>query len=305
MIEKNKVALIKRAVKGMTYYVFPGGGIEINETPEAAAKREAFEELGLNVNIKDCLATVHYNGIQYFFLGEITGGVFGAGTGDEYNYRIRNRGTYQPVWIDIHTLSTLDVRPKEIAKKVQSLQGRKCTVSEKEKIFYERGTEELKLKTTVAQKLVRELNHCDIEDEEKKDEIVRELFGSVGEKPSLEANFQCDLGYNIHVGDHFYAGYNCTILDMAEVRVGDNCMIGPNVGIYTAGHSITPKDRNKTGFAIPITIGNDVWIGGSCVILAGVTIGDHSVVAAGSVVTKDVPPDTVVAGNPARVIKSI
>ncbi|WP_425589796.1 sugar O-acetyltransferase [Fictibacillus fluitans] len=178
-------------------------------------------------------------------------------------------------------------------------------LSEKEKIVYERGTEELKLKTTVAQKLARELNHCDLEDEEKKDEIIRELFGSVGEKPSLEANFQCDLGYNIHVGDNFYAGFNCTILDMAEVQIGDNCMIGPNVGIYTAGHSLTPKDRNKSGYAIPITIGDDVWIGGSCVILAGVTIGDHSVVAAGSVVTKDVPPDTVVAGNPARVIKSI
>lgn len=82
-------------------------------------------------------------------------------------------------------------------------------------------------------------------------------------------------------------------------------MIGPNVGFYTAGHSIQPKDRNKSGYGIPITVGNDVWIGGSCVILPGVTIGDHSVVAAGSVVTKDVPANTIVAGNPAKILKKI
>jgi maltose O-acetyltransferase len=135
--------------------------------------------------------------------------------------------------------------------------------------------------------------------------LISELMMNKHENPSIEHNFHCDLGYNIHVGDSFYTGYNCTILDMAEVRIGDNCMIGPNVGIYTSGHSIEPKGRNKSGYAIPIIIGNDVWIGGSCVILAGVTIGDNSVVAAGSVVTKDVPANVIVAGNPAKIIKSI
>ncbi|WP_338786328.1 sugar O-acetyltransferase [Metabacillus sp. FJAT-53654] len=178
-------------------------------------------------------------------------------------------------------------------------------MSDKEKIYYDRGTEELKLKNIRAHKLVQKFNNSDIEDFTKKEEIIEELFGSVGVNPSIEHNFHCDLGYNIHVGDHFYAGYNCTILDMAEVRVGHNCMIGPNVGIYTAGHSIEPKDRNKSGYGIPIKIGNDVWIGGSCVILAGVTIGNNSIVAAGSVVTKDVPSNTIVAGNPAKILKSI
>lgn len=145
----------------------------------------------------------------------------------------------------------------------------------------------------------------DVENSERKVEILRNLFGSLGINPSIEHNFHCDLGYNIHVGDHFYAGYNCTILDMAEVKIGHRCLIGPNVGIYTAGHSIEPKGRYKKGYAIPIEIGNDVWIGGSCVILPGITIGKNSIVAAGSVVTKDVPSDTIVAGNPAKILKSI
>ncbi|WP_052343776.1 DapH/DapD/GlmU-related protein [Bacillus massiliigorillae] len=178
-------------------------------------------------------------------------------------------------------------------------------MEENKKIYYERGTEELKLQNMIAHKLVQEYNYSSPDEIDKKIEIINELFGKVGINPSIEHNFHCDLGYNIHVGDNFYAGYNCTILDMAEVKIGNNCMIGPNVGLYTAGHSIEPKDRNKSGYAIPIHIGNDVWIGGSSVVLAGVSIGDNSVVAAGSVVTKDVPANTVVAGNPAKVIKSI
>lgn len=178
-------------------------------------------------------------------------------------------------------------------------------MNNKEMKYYERGTEELKTKSIRANKLVRELNNVDVENYDRKSEVIEQLFGSVGFNPNLEDNFHCDLGYNIHVGNEFYAGYNCVILDMAEVRIGDNCMLGPNVGIYTAGHSIEPKNRNKNGYAIPIEIGNDVWVGGNCVILAGVAIGDNSVVAAGSVVRKNVPANTMVAGNPARILKEI
>lgn len=178
-------------------------------------------------------------------------------------------------------------------------------MDKKHKIYYQRGTEEIASKNKRAHKLVQRFNQTSVDDESERLSIIHQLFGSVGVHPSIEHNFHCDLGDNIHVGDHFYAGYNCTILDMAEVRIGHNCMIGPDVGIYTAGHSISPKDRNKSGYAIPIQIGNDVWIGGHSVILAGVTIGDNSIVAAGSVVTKDVPSNTIVGGNPAKPLKTI
>lgn len=173
------------------------------------------------------------------------------------------------------------------------------------KIYYQRGTEQLKQDTIRAHRLVQQFNTSDVEDFVKRTSIIQQLFGSVGEGVSIEHNFHCDLGYNIHVGRNFYAGYNCTILDMATVTIGDDCMIGPNAGIYTAGHAVAPKDRNKSGYGIPITIGNNVWIGGSCVILPGVTISDNSIVAAGSVVTKDVPANTIVAGNPAKLLKPI
>lgn len=174
-----------------------------------------------------------------------------------------------------------------------------------EKIIYERGTKDLKKDTHRALKLIQEFNRSDFDDLKKQEKIIRELFGNIGKNFSISQNFFCDLGYNIHIGDNFYSGFNLTILDMAKVTIGDNCMIAPNVSIYTSAHFLEPKDRNKTGYALPVTIGNNVWIGGSCVILPGVSIGDNSVVAGGSVVTKDVESGVVVASNPARVIKRI
>lgn len=121
LVNENKVALIKRVREGVTYFVLPGGGIEDGETPEEAAKREALEELGVTVKVKESLAEVDFNGTQFFFLCEIIGGTFGTGQGEEYTTAKTDRGTYRPTWIDIHKLESLDVRPREVADKIMKV----------------------------------------------------------------------------------------------------------------------------------------------------------------------------------------
>lgn len=121
IVEGRQVALIQRIRDGSVYYVFPGGGIEIGETPEEGAKREAWEELGVEVKVKDCIAEVEYDGTQYYFVSEIMNGTFGTGHGEEYTDKERYRGTHLPVWVDIKRLSSIVVIPLEVALKVQSL----------------------------------------------------------------------------------------------------------------------------------------------------------------------------------------
>lgn len=121
LIKNNKVGLIKRVRNGKTYYVFPGGGIKAGETPENAAKREALEETGLEVEIQECIETVDFNGKQYYFLAAITGGEFGSGNGEEFTEKNQNRGTYLPVWIEVCDLATLTILPAKVAMKVQGL----------------------------------------------------------------------------------------------------------------------------------------------------------------------------------------
>lgn len=123
----------------------------------------------------------------------------------------------------------------------------------------------------------------------------------------LEPPFRCDYGSNIKLGKRFYANFNCTILDVAEVFIGDNVMFGPNVQIYTASHPLDVKSRvsDAVEFGLSITIADNVWIGGGAIVLPGVSIGENSVIGAGSVVSKDIPANVVAAGNPCRVIKII
>lgn len=176
-----------------------------------------------------------------------------------------------------------------------------------EKIYHSRTniSEDVLLLMARVSMLTKQLNGLTLTDQPKKQEIINELFGSVGINPFVGDNFHCDFGKNIHVGDNFHADYNCTMLDLAEIRIGNNCLIGPDVGIYTAGHRLEPEGRTEDVYGLSITIGNDVWIGGHSTILPGVTIGDGAVIAAGSVVTTDVPPRSLVAGNPAKVKKEI
>ena len=116
----------------------------------------------------------------------------------------------------------------------------------------------------------------------------------------------CDYGYNIEVGENFFANYNFTVLDVGKVRIGANAQIAPNVSIYTAGHPVHPDSRNSGyEYGIDITIGDNVWIGGNVCILPGVTVGDNVVIGAGSVVTKDIPDNVIAAGNPCRILRTI
>jgi maltose O-acetyltransferase len=134
--------------------------------------------------------------------------------------------------------------------------------------------------------------------------VLAEFIHFAG-RAHIEPNFWMDYGYNIHIGDNFYANHNLTILDICETRIGSNVFIGPNVLITGATHPLDPIARRETESGLPITIGNDVWIGGNVVILPGVTIGDNSTIGAGAVVTKDIPNNSVAVGNPARVIKTV
>ncbi|MCS0670243.1 sugar O-acetyltransferase [Cytobacillus firmus] len=141
---------------------------------------------------------------------------------------------------------------------------------------------------------------------EKRTKLLKDLLGSTGKNVYMEPNIRFDYGYNTHVGENFFANFDCTILDVCEVRFGDNCMLAPGVQIYTATHPLHPAERNSgKEFAKPIMFGNNVWIGGSALINPGVTIGDNVVIASGAVVTKDVPDNVVVGGNPAKIIKQI
>ena len=151
-----------------------------------------------------------------------------------------------------------------------------------------------------------ELNSLRPSQKKERESIIRRLFGKTGKSFLIEQPFYCDYGYNIEVGENFYANVNLVILDGAKVCIGDNAFIAPNVGIYTAGHPLDAEQRNRgLEYARPVTIGHNVWIGAGVNILPGVTIGDNTVIGAGSVVTKDIPSNVLAVGNPCRVVKEI
>ena len=156
-----------------------------------------------------------------------------------------------------------------------------------------------------ARRLTQALNTADRADFDKIAGIVKELFGK-SDGAWVNPPFYCDYGFNIEVGKNFFANYNCMILDVAKVVIGDNCQMAPNVAIYTAGHPIHPATRNTLyEYGIEINIGDNVWIGGNTVICPGVRIGDNVVIGAGSVVTKDIPDWCIAGGNPCKVIRKI
>lgn len=172
--------------------------------------------------------------------------------------------------------------------------------------LYNSNDRELFTERIKAKKLCAEYNAVECNDFQKRERLLDRLVALRGENTVIEPNFFCDYGYNIVIGDNFYANHNLVILDCADVVFGDNIFIGPNCGFYTAEHPLDAKTRNQgLEYAKPIKIGSDVWIGGNVTVIGGVTIGDNVVIGAGSVVVKDIPSNCVAVGNPCRPIKTL
>ncbi len=155
-----------------------------------------------------------------------------------------------------------------------------------------------------AKDLCYEYNNLKPSKVKEKKEILKKILGSMKENVLIEQPFLCDYGYNIELGENFYSNHNLVILDANKVKFGNNVFIGPNCGFYTSGHPLDAKIRNKgLEYAKPIEIGNNVWFGGNVVVLPGVKVGDNVVIGAGSIVTKDIPSNSVAVGNPCKVKK--
>lgn len=181
--------------------------------------------------------------------------------------------------------------------------------TEKEKMLsgelYKVYDEELTRERAYARDQVEAFNKLGESDPEASTKILRNLFCASGEECFIHPSFRCDFGYNIYVGEDFFANYDCVMLDIAPIHIGKHCLIGPKVQIYSVNHPLDPKQRRhgEMGIGKPVTLGEDLWIGGGSIICPGVTLGNNVIVGAGSVVTKSFGDDVVIAGNPARVIR--
>ena len=182
--------------------------------------------------------------------------------------------------------------------------------TEKEKMLageaFKTGDPELMEDKKRARVLAEKYNRSSEDDLLLRKSILKELFGKCGEKIMIKPPFHCDYGYQISVGENFFANFDCVFLDAAPIQIGDNCMIGPKTCIYAISHPLDPIERQKgIGLPLKVIIGNNVWIGGGVTILPGVNLGNNVVVGAGSVVTKSFGDNVVIAGNPAKIIKKI
>ncbi|KAL9657707.1 hypothetical protein ABK040_005060 [Willaertia magna] len=181
--------------------------------------------------------------------------------------------------------------------------------SEKEKMIagemYNAIDPELVKERLDVRRLIKKFN--DEEEPSKRSELLQQIVGKHGTKSYIEPPFRCDYGYNISLGESFYANFGCVVLDVCPIQIGKNVMFGPNVQVYAATHPVDPIERNFSGkeYGKPIIIEDYVWIGGGVIINPGVKIGEGSTIGSGSVVTKDIPPYVVAAGNPCKVIKQL
>lgn len=172
--------------------------------------------------------------------------------------------------------------------------------------MYNDFVDDLFQRRIVAKKLFRAYNKTEDEEVEKRNEILAQLLGKVGKNVWIEPDFRCEFGKNIVIEDNVYINFGCVTLDCAEVVIGANTLLGPNIGIYPVNHAIDAEERIKGGCSgKPVRIGKNVWLGGDVKILAGVTIGDNTIIGAGSVVPKDIPENVIAVGNPCKVLREI
>jgi maltose O-acetyltransferase len=164
---------------------------------------------------------------------------------------------------------------------------------------------ELVILRTQARKLCQQLNSVLELEESQHRETLKQLFAQGGDTVWLQPPFYCDYGANISLGQRVYFNFDCVILDVCKVQIGDFCFFGPKVQIYAASHPMDAAQRRTEEFGKPVTIGNDVWVGGGAIICPGVSIGARSVIGAGSVVTRDIPEGVFAAGNPCRVVRNL
>lgn len=176
----------------------------------------------------------------------------------------------------------------------------------KQGIMYNDFDKDLFDRRVRAKRIFKEYNKTDDSEIEKRQQLLTELCDNIGENVWIEPDFRCEFGKNISIGNNVYINFGCIILDCAKVTIDDNTLIGPNIGIYAVNHALNAEERINGGcFGKPVHIGKRVWLGGDVKIMAGVTIGDESIIGAGSIVTKDIPSGVIAAGNPCRVIREI
>lgn len=176
----------------------------------------------------------------------------------------------------------------------------------KNHMYYNSRSEELRVYCENMKDMFFAYNQLPPSRREERESILRRAFAKVGSNPWIESPFQCDMGFMIELGDNVYVNHNAMFLDCGGIKIGNNVLIGPNVGIYTPEHAFDPQLRIE-GYEIsrPVVIGDNVWIGGSVSILGGVTIGENTIIGAGSVVTHDIPANVIAVGNPCRVLREI
>lgn len=174
------------------------------------------------------------------------------------------------------------------------------------KLYDANSDAELLAERDICKERCYELNNLRPSQKKEREEIIRSLFGRTGKSFLIEQPFYCDYGYNIEIGENFYSNVNCVILDGAKVTFGDNVFVAPNCGFYTAGHAMDVEQRAQgLEYAYPIKVGSNVWIGAHVCVLPGVTIGDNTIIGAGSVVNKSIPANVLAVGNPCRVVRRI